>query len=1113
MTHRAPRLFRACFLLAISVAAFLAAQPTMVSAQEDAQARTKFLGAKALQDDELYDAAADAWKQLIKDHPTSSLVPVAKFNLGVCYLITKKHGPAVETFDDLVKAPKDLKEKDLERAYLYLGAEQVELGRETKKKELFEQAVATLDALLKKWPKGKGRQADLAYYYRAEANYALGKKTAAVSDYATVAKEFPNSSKLGDALYSQGFTLQESEQWEPAAEAYSAFLKNTKLANHPLHTEVRMRHGETLLERRQYTAAEAELKAAADTKGFGQADYATLRLAESYTRRNKHAEAADLYLSIPEKFPDLKNVQRGHALLEGGKSAYLAGQYAKARAALSKVIPLGGDRASEAGHWIARSFLQEQKPSEALKAAEAALPAAKGTAFEADLLLDQADALYEIPEQRKRSIAVYYDLANKASEPRVAQQALYNAAFAAMKTDDLATALKYCDEFLTKHKSSALANEVRFVQAESLLQSKKYEEAAGLYQQLIEAAPEHAEHELWRVRLGQCHYLRRNYKDAADTFKAHLASIKRPLLRAEANYQLGGSLVELGKHDEALKPLEESLSAPADWPLADDARVMLARALRQRKDRKREDYQKAVKHLQEVLAMTDSNVLEDAYYQLAECHYELGDYKTAAEEFRQVIAKGDDRYVPFALFGLGWTHLKQNDATKAIESFSQLINRPDEHPQAKRAYLARGAAYQQLKQFEKAEADLRKFLELEPAAPEKSDVRFEIGRCQSAQKKHAEAEKTFASILSDDSGYARGAEVLYELAWALNDQGKAADAVKRFEELAKSRAENPLAVDALVQIGEIRFREKGASGKPDYAAASKAFYEVNDKAQKLVTAGKLSPERAAVLREQAMHKYGWCHFHQDDFVNAEKTFKYQLTQWPKGELAADGEFMVAESLHKQSKYAAASSAFRDYVKNHPEGRFAPTAIWHAAEAANRLGIEEYAKAVDAAARKRALAYHQQALDLVADFATKYPEFESLPEVSYEEAQAHQYLGKSDTAIPIYEAITSKTNREVAAKARFMIGELHFEKATRATSTADKQKALQEAIKHFYNVAFGYGYPAWQANALYEAARCLEQLGTKNSTAKAKERYQEIIDKFPTSDKAPLARKRLAQLGQ
>jgi TolA-binding protein len=88
---------------------------------------------------------------------------------------------------------------------------------------------------------------------------------------------------------------------------------------------------------------------------------------------------------------------------------------------------------------------------------------------------------------------------------------------------------------------------------------------------------------------------------------------------------------------------------------------------------------------------------------------------------------------------------------------------------------------------------------------------------------------------------------------------------------------------------------------------------------------------------------------------------------------------------------------------------------------------------------------------------------------------------------------------VAARARFMVGEIAFE-----------QKEHSEAIRHFFKAAYGYAYPEWQANALYEAGRCFE---VRQQMKQATQTYREIIEKFPDSDKADRARRRLAELGE
>jgi TolA-binding protein len=230
--------------------------------------------------------------------------------------------------------------------------------------------------------------------------------------------------------------------------------------------------------------------------------------------------------------------------------------------------------------------------------------------------------------------------------------------------------------------------------------------------------------------------------------------------------------------------------------------------------------------------------------------------------------------------------------------------------------------------------------------------------------------------------------------------------------------------------------------------------------------------------EKAAHKLGWAYFKLDDFAKAQQTFAYQRTTFPQGPLLADATFMEGESLFKQGKYAEALALF-EQVKKPSTPDFQVLALLHAGQAAAQL--KQWSKSQS----------------LLEQCAKQFPESPHLPEVLYEQAFAKQNLGQIDEALELYELVTAKDNREPAARARFMIGEIYFEK-----------KDHNQAVRNFYKVAYGYGYPEWQANALYEAARCLEVL---KKVEQAKKDYQEVVTKFPQSDKAPLAQKRLAEL--
>ena len=90
--------------------------------------------------------------------------------------------------------------------------------------------------------------------------------------------------------------------------------------------------------------------------------------------------------------------------------------------------------------------------------------------------------------------------------------------------------------------------------------------------------------------------------------------------------------------------------------------------------------------------------------------------------------------------------------------------------------------------------------------------------------------------------------------------------------------------------------------------------------------------------------------------------------------------------------------------------------------------------------------------------------------------------------------------ELAARSKFMAGEILFELGQH-----------KEAIKQFYQVAYGNDpktFSNWQANSLYEAARCFEVL---KNTDQAKKLYTELVATYPESDKVKLAQERLTAL--
>jgi len=1030
-------------------AVVISLSPTDVLAQDPNPAATDQYGvAVRLQNTGAYDLAAEQWTKFITDFATDARVDRANHYRGICYLKSNKLDDALKSFQTVVtKYPKS---KVLEQASLYLGVTQYSLGQ-SGKAEMYDAAAATFGKMITDYPTGK--YLAQAIFYRGECLYARDKKEEAAKMYGQLVEKFPESNLAGNALYALGVTQEELGQHAEAGKAYDSFL--AKYPEDPLGVEVGMRKAETQFAAGQYAEAAAGFAKAAAAPKFALADHATVRQAASLSQLKKYAEAAALYASLPTKFP--KSALIGAANLAGGKCYYLAGDFASAQKLLGTVIAAGGADLPEAAHWTARAMLKENKAAEALAVAAAAIPKAAESPLLPQLLMDQADATYEIAEQRAKSIALYVALAKKYPEDASAPQALYMAGFASLGEGDYETAGKYAAEFLAAHPGSDLLVDVTYVAAESNLQLKKFADAEKLFGELIKKYPKHADAEAWKVRYGLSMHLQKKYAETAAALQPLLAEIKTPAAAAEAQYLVGSSQAELKKYAEAIGPLAASLKADPKWRQADDTMLVLAHC--QYRLKKADEAKATLAKL--VADFPKSRLLDRAHYRLGEYAFAAGDFKTAEAEYQKVIdGWPKSTLLPYASYGLGWTKLSAKDYEGAETVLSGLIEKNPEHRLIPRAQYARGMARQQLGKFEPAVADIQAFLKADPTAAEKSDAQYVLGLCRAGLKKYDEAATTFQALLKEDAEYAGTDKVLYELAWSLKSQEKEKEAAETFAKLAADHADSKLMPESQYHVGEFEYKSK------DFKKAAVAYYAAMN------GAGKTE------LGEKSAHKLAWAYYRSDDLDNAQKTFAYQRSTWPEGPLLADATFMEAECLGKQDKYKEALALY-EQVKD-PSGKdFEVLTLLHGGQAAAQ--VKDWEKS----------------LAMLTQCTEKFPDTPHLPEALYEQGWAQQNLGKLAEATALYKQVIAKTRREVAARAQFMIGEIEFE-----------QKKHAEAVSSFFKVSYGYGYPKWQAQAHFEAGRCFEVLGKKPQALK---QYQELVEKYPDSDKAPLAKKRIDEL--
>lgn len=134
------------------------------------------------------------------------------------------------------------------------------------------------------------------------------------------------------------------------------------------------------------------------------------------------------------------------------------------------------------------------------------------------------------------------------------------------------------------------------------------------------------------------------------------------------------------------------------------------------------------------------------------------------------------------------------------------------------------------------------------------------------------------------------------------------------------------------------------------------------------------------------------------------------------------------------------------------------------------------------------------------------------EESYQAAYLDFTRGRYELALSGFrEFLRRYPDSPLADSAQYGIGESYYSIATGATTQGQTDKAtraLEQAVQEFRKVVVIYPRGSKVPSALYKEALSLTEL---KQTALARARLQYLVDHFPQSEEAPLAKERLAAL--
>lgn len=1077
--------------LAIVLMPLLAVTASVAVAQDEPSeaSMAAYADAANFQTNGATNLAIEGWQSFLEDYPDHPMAAKAAHYLGVCFM--QKEAPdyaaASQAFAKALEDKQyDLREESLANHgwCLYSSAG---VGEDRDAKRL-ESCLEVFKTLRKEFP--KSRFTDRAIFYCGESEYGLGNAKKAIEYYDEMltmpsAKDSPLRC---DALYARGVAQEEADQFDSALSSYKQLLDSC--GDNDLATDVHLRLGDLMIMRKQYKQA---IESFADAFDSTEVDedraYALFRQAFAMVQAENPAEAAKKYEQLLAEYPD--SPYAASATLASAQSTYRSGDIDGASERFAKVLKQNNpEAATEATHWLARIAIGRGKPQEAITLAREQIQRGVDGDFAVDVQLDLAEALSMDPKTMDQSLAIFEKAYRDAPDSPLAPRALYNAAFSALQTRQPQKALEFASEFITKFPSDGLLPDVKFVAAEGALLTGDAAGAAKTYLELIETTgTTNAQRPIWVLRAATTSNASGKPEQTIGMLEDEMDSLATDSQKAEAHVLIAQAHLMASRPAEAAKEFTAAVKADPSGPRTDEAKLMVGQSLMAAGKS-----EEAVAIWNRMIAdQPKSRMSDQARYKLAQAAA-AGKRFDAAIDFYDAILQSDQDpgLVPYALYAKAFASQQLGDHEVALSSIDQLIAGYPKHPLQNDALLSRGISRRNLGRFDEARQDLDQYLSRSPRGTNLGHALYELALVDQKEKQPAKAAKKLEQLVAEVPNYPAMDKVLYELGWSMQESGNDAAAIEHFNSLITKYPDTSLVAEASYYVGQNLYLAN------DWGAAAKQFS---------IAAAKSKDDS---LSEKAHYRMGWSYFKDGDFDNASDSFATQAKRHPDGPLSFDALMMVGECQFKKGEYVEALAQYQKVRERIEKNNDTSTSVRDAAERQVRE-LTLLHGGQSAAQNKQ----WDVAIDWYDEMRNRFPSSDYLPQVFYETGFAYQQKGDEERALKFFAEVANNYRNELAARARFMMGEIYFAK-----------RQFDKAIPEFQRVMFGFGADKapdeirnWQAKSGFEAGRCSELLAQSARTAAGKEKasqfavnfFNYVLEKHSDHELSPKSRERLEAL--
>ncbi len=1019
-------------LLVSALSVLVPAMPTLAGPDDDRSYRAGI----GLLNKGLSDLAAKEFRTYLDEHPDGAEATNAHYSLAVCLTRLGKNDQAAKELA-LVAAVKDF--EFAPDAILLEAQCTVAAGDD-------EAVVHLLENLPSQYP--KFAQLDRAAAMLGESLYKLGRLKEAGSTLAQVSQKWPKSPVADRAELFAAMSEVAASDINAAADRASRLRAKSPQGEYAANAA--LIEAQCRQQLKDLPASARLFELASHTDGLVRTE-ALLGLA-AVSRAQGDLPRAEQALNDAAKGP-LEGDARDRLSLENGKLLYQKGDLGAALTAFTDARKAASDATkAESAYWFAKCQLKQGKFQEAASNLERGAELFPKSDLLPDMLFERAAALSKAGDDQG-AMDAWEGWRTRFAANDLALEATLAQAWCAHRLGKLEQCAKLCSSIASSRSTSASSESLDLLLAENTFAQQQFDNALAAYTSFLERHTKspHA----WRA--GMRRVLCLASLERADEASA---ALQAPPPAGDQDPAL---------HRAAVTAVANLYFEKSNWIKGEPWFAALAKENGSPEDRLDALLRQGIcierqARFAEALPVLDQAIKDgpgspqslQAQFERGQCLLELAKLDEAKTAFEQVAASKDPSLTPHSLRHLATIASKQGRHDDAAAILASLTDSPT--PGASKLEL--GSAYLAAGKYALAETALTDFLKSNPKADSASKAAALRAIAINRQGRHEDAIEAFRAL--DDPttlDIATRASAQYELAVALRDAGRDADAATAFRTVLKG-PQPRLASYAGLDLAQIESKAKHYD----------QCLDLLDRC--LAGADKLDKPDADAITERATYLRAACLLQMNRPKDSADTLKTFAKTYPQSQLLASAQLVRGQALlaSGQAKDAADQLSLAA-AADQPADAQQTTLL--------RLG-EAWAACQDWPKSEQAFT---RFLDRFSDSTLWF-------QAKFGQGWARENQGRQDPAIEAYRDVVAHHAGPTAARAQFQIGECLY-------AQGKHELAVAELLKT--DVLFAY--PEWSAAALYEAGRCLNEM---NRGDDADKQFADLVKRFPDTRWAKLA---------